>query len=217
MATSFICTSTQDPIYPPRSTYSKTIPSKAIAAICCASPIGVRAAIVMLPFSLRSELNGRLLQEEQIKSVRNNIPLGAEFIYHRRKSAIKKPTLNPSRRNGLLRRVAGNVSYQDFGRPPAVEWHPLANGIHKIQGVGHATIVVEMSDHLIAVEGPLYEAAHRARGAIDQRQISQQTDSLRRSRRIITSIMPAASAPSWPPARRRRPVLRERILPPRRH
>lgn len=30
--------------------------------------------------------------------------------------------------------------------------------MHKIQGVGHATIVVEMRDHVIAVEGPLYEA-----------------------------------------------------------
>jgi hypothetical protein len=54
--------------------------------------------------------------------------------------------------------VAGNVSYQDLGRPPSIEWTQLANGVHKIGGSSHATIVVEMRDHLIAVEGPLYEA-----------------------------------------------------------
>ncbi len=54
--------------------------------------------------------------------------------------------------------MAGNVSYQDLGRAPSIEWTQLANGVHKIGGSSHATIVVEMRDHLIAVEGPLYEA-----------------------------------------------------------
>ena len=113
---------------------------------------------VMMPFSLRYELNGKALQEEQIKSVQNNLPFAADTFTVPELSATQKTDAKPIASQWILRRVAGNVSYQDFGRPPAVEWHPLADGVHKIQGVGHATIVVEMSDHLVAVEGPLYEA-----------------------------------------------------------
>ncbi|HEX2386720.1 MAG TPA: MBL fold metallo-hydrolase, partial [Candidatus Binatia bacterium] len=57
----------------------------------------------------------------------------------------------------ILRRVAGGVSYQDMGRPPEIQWIELAPGVHKIQGSSHATIVVEMKDYVVAVEGPLYE------------------------------------------------------------
>ena len=112
---------------------------------------------VMMPFSLRLELNGRLLQDEQIKSVRNNVPLGGEFFAVPEAIRNQKTDAKPIASQWILRRVAGNVSYLDFGRPPSVEWNRLADGVHKIQGVGHATIVVEMSDHLVAVEGPLYE------------------------------------------------------------
>jgi glyoxylase-like metal-dependent hydrolase (beta-lactamase superfamily II) len=58
----------------------------------------------------------------------------------------------------ILRRMAGNVSYQDFGRAPNIEWINLADGVHKVAGGSHATIVIEMRDYLVAVEGPLYEA-----------------------------------------------------------
>jgi glyoxylase-like metal-dependent hydrolase (beta-lactamase superfamily II) len=53
--------------------------------------------------------------------------------------------------------VAGNVSYQDMGRPVNIEWLRLADSVHKIVGSSHATLVVEMSDHLVVIEGPLYE------------------------------------------------------------
>ena len=49
----------------------------------------------------------------------------------------------------ILRRVAGNVSYQDFGRAPVLEWNQLASGVYKIQGSSHATVVIEMGDHLV--------------------------------------------------------------------
>jgi len=69
----------------------------------------------------------------------------------------QKTDVTPIASQWILRRVAGNVSYLDFGRPASVQWNRLADGVHKIQGVGHATIVVEMKDHLVVVEGPLYE------------------------------------------------------------
>jgi len=69
----------------------------------------------------------------------------------------QKTDAKPIASQWILRRVAGNVSYQDMGRPPSIEWNRLGDGVHKIQGVGHATIVIEMRDHLVVVEGPLYE------------------------------------------------------------
>jgi glyoxylase-like metal-dependent hydrolase (beta-lactamase superfamily II) len=116
-----------------------------------------QSGTVMLPYSLRTELNGKPLQEEQIKSIQHNLPFAADPFAIAPEVRNEKPDAKPLASQWILRRIAGNVSYLDFGRPPSVEWHRLADGVHKIQGVGHATIVVEMRDHLIAIEGPLYD------------------------------------------------------------
>jgi glyoxylase-like metal-dependent hydrolase (beta-lactamase superfamily II) len=113
---------------------------------------------VMLPFSLRYELNGKALQEEQIKSVRNNASLAGDVFAIPESVRSQKTDAKPIASQWILRRIAGNVSYQDMGRAPVIQWVELAPGVHKIQGGSHATILVEMRDHLIAVEGPLYEA-----------------------------------------------------------
>ena len=113
---------------------------------------------VMLPFSLRYELNGRALQEEQIKSIRHNAALAGNVFAIPESVRSEKTDAKPIASQWILRRVAGNVSYQDMGRAPVIEWVELAPGVHKIQGGSHATILVEMRDHLIAIEGPLYEA-----------------------------------------------------------
>ena len=113
---------------------------------------------VMLPFSLRYELNGNALQEEQIKSIRHNAAVPADTFAVPDSVRREKTDATPIASQWILRRVAGNVSYQDMGRPAVVEWAQLAPGVHKIQGSSHATILVEMRDYLVAVEGPLYEA-----------------------------------------------------------
>lgn len=112
---------------------------------------------LMLPFSLRYELNGRALQEEQIKSVRNNASLSNDIFAIANSVRSEKTDATPVASQWILRRVAGGVSYQDMGRPPEIQWVALAPGVYKIQGSSHATIVVEMKDYLVAVEGPLYE------------------------------------------------------------
>ena len=94
-------------------------------------------------------------------------------LMSRRRFATEKTDVTPIASQWILRRVAGNVSYQDLGRPPSIEWTQLANGVHKIGGSSHATIVVEMRDHLIAVEGPLYEARTAPVVQGDQRAVSQ--------------------------------------------
>jgi glyoxylase-like metal-dependent hydrolase (beta-lactamase superfamily II) len=113
---------------------------------------------VLIPFSLRYQLNGRPLQEEQIKSVGHNVLLGADTFAVANSIRTQQTDAKPIPSQWILRRVAGNVSYQDFGRPALVEWNRLAEGIYKIQGGSHATVLIEMRDHLIAVEAPLYEA-----------------------------------------------------------
>ena len=113
---------------------------------------------VLTPFSLRYTLNGRPLQEEQIKSVRYNTPLVGDIFSIPESVRNQKTDAKPIASQWILRRVAGNVSYQDLGRPPVVEWNQIAAGVYKIQGSSHATVLIEMSDHVIAVEGPLYEA-----------------------------------------------------------
>lgn len=113
---------------------------------------------VMLPFSLRYELNGKPLQEEQIRSIRHNAPLGADVLAIPESVRREKTDAAPIASQWILRRVAGNVSYQDMGRPPVIQWVQLAPGVHKIQGGSHATVLIEMRDYLVAVEGPLYEA-----------------------------------------------------------
>jgi glyoxylase-like metal-dependent hydrolase (beta-lactamase superfamily II) len=112
---------------------------------------------VMLPFSLLYELNGKPLQEEQIRSIRHNLALASDVFAIPESVRSEKIDATPIASQWILRRVAGNVSYQDLGSAPKVEWAQLAPGVHKIQGSSHATILVEMRDHLIAVEGPLYE------------------------------------------------------------
>jgi glyoxylase-like metal-dependent hydrolase (beta-lactamase superfamily II) len=113
---------------------------------------------VMLPFSLRYELNGKALQEEQIKSIRHNTALAGNVFTIPESVRGEKTDAKAIASQWILRRVAGNVSYQDMGGAPVIQWVQLAPGVHKIQGGSHATILVEMRDHLIAVEGPLYEA-----------------------------------------------------------
>jgi len=75
---------------------------------------------VMMPFSLRYELNGNVLQEEQIKSIQNNVTFVADPFAIPESVRAQKSDTAPIASQWILRRVAGNVSYQDFGRPPKV-------------------------------------------------------------------------------------------------
>ena len=86
---------------------------------------------VMLPFSLRYELNGRALQEEQIKSIRHNAALAGNIFAIPESVRSERTDAKPIASQWILRRVAGNVSYQDMGRAPVIQWVELAPGVHK--------------------------------------------------------------------------------------
>jgi glyoxylase-like metal-dependent hydrolase (beta-lactamase superfamily II) len=117
---------------------------------------------VMLPFSLRYELNGQPLQEEQVKSVRHNVALAPETFAVPASMRSEKTDTKAIASQWLLRRVGPNLSYQDFGRNPPVELVRLAEGVHHVLGTSHNNVIVEMRDYLVVVEAPLYEERSRA-------------------------------------------------------
>jgi glyoxylase-like metal-dependent hydrolase (beta-lactamase superfamily II) len=117
---------------------------------------------IMAPFSLRYELNGKPLQEEQIKSLRHNVTLPPEIFSVPGSIREQKVDAQPIASQWLTRRIATNTSYLDFGRNPPVEFVQLAEGVHHVLGSSHNNVVIEMRDHLVVVEAPLYEARSQA-------------------------------------------------------
>jgi glyoxylase-like metal-dependent hydrolase (beta-lactamase superfamily II) len=70
----------------------------------------------------------------------------------------------------LLRRLAMNVSYLDFGRDVPVDLVPLGDGILHAKGTSHNSVIIEMRDYLVVVEAPLYEErSEKVLAALKQR------------------------------------------------
>ena len=112
---------------------------------------------VRLPFSLEQRLNEQVFHTEAIQEIENNpsLPETAFAI----PDAIRQTPEEGERivSQWLVRRVASNVSYLDFARPVQVTFEELAPGFWLVGVASHQTYVIEMNDHLMLVEGPLYE------------------------------------------------------------
>lgn len=125
---------------------------------------------VMLPFQLRYEINGVLLQSERILSVRHNVALPPETFSVPDAVRRQKIEGKPAPSQWLLRRLAMNVSYVDFGKDIAVELVPLAGGVLHARGTSHNSVIIELLDYLVVVEAPLYEErSEKVLAAIQQR------------------------------------------------
>ncbi len=90
--------------------------------------------------------------------MRHNVTLVADPFAVPPAIRAEKTDVQPIASQWILRRVAGNVSYQDLGRTTPIDFVRLADGVFQIQGSSHNTVIVEMRDYLVAIEGPLYEA-----------------------------------------------------------
>ncbi|MBI2186418.1 MAG: MBL fold metallo-hydrolase [Acidobacteria bacterium] len=64
-----------------------------------------------------------------------------------------------------LRRAAMGVGFEDYGRPQTVELDMVAPGVFHARGGTHHSLIVEMRDHLMVIEAPLFE--ERSRAVID--------------------------------------------------
>ncbi|MBI1998505.1 MAG: MBL fold metallo-hydrolase, partial [Deltaproteobacteria bacterium] len=125
---------------------------------------------VMVPFSLRYEIKGNLLQSERILSARHNVALTPETFSIPEAVCQQKAKEKSIPSEWLMRRLAMNVSYLDFGKDIAVELVPLAGGILHAKGTSHNSVIIEMQDYLVVVEAPLYEErSKKVLAAIRQR------------------------------------------------
>ncbi len=125
---------------------------------------------IMVPFDLRHEINGLLLQSERVLSARHDVTLPPEtFLVP---DAVRRQDVEgrPIPSQWLLRRLAMNVSYLDFGRDVPVEFVPLADGVVHVRGTSHNSVLIELQDYLVVVEAPLYEErSENVLAAIEQR------------------------------------------------
>jgi glyoxylase-like metal-dependent hydrolase (beta-lactamase superfamily II) len=110
-----------------------------------------------LPATVTTRWRGKKIREEQVRSILNNPPIDdARFEVP---ADVKAQPENGERivSYWVLRRAVMGVAYQDFGREQKVEFFDVAPGIYHVRGGSHHSMVVEMKDHLVVVEAPLFD------------------------------------------------------------
>jgi glyoxylase-like metal-dependent hydrolase (beta-lactamase superfamily II) len=112
---------------------------------------------IRLPHVYENFLNGKKHREERIRTLINN-PRFEENIFTIPGTVREEPE-NGERilSQWTIRRALIGVSYLDYAREQRVEMTEVAPGIHYATGTSHNTAVVEMRDHIVVVEPPLYE------------------------------------------------------------
>jgi glyoxylase-like metal-dependent hydrolase (beta-lactamase superfamily II) len=112
---------------------------------------------VRLPDTQTTFLNGKKIREERVRTLINNPKLqDTSFAIP---ESVKAQPENGERivSQWTLRRAVMGVTYLDFGREQKVEIAQVAPGVHHIRGGSHHSMAVEMKDHLVVVEAPLFE------------------------------------------------------------
>ena len=130
-----------------------------------------QAGDIMVPFSLTQRLEGLgrvvTIETEQRSAVENNVQVQAGTLDI---PADLQTAYDPAdglrgdrmsqfflRRQGL-----GLPSYADLSRPVIFTESSQGSGVWHVTGVTHNSLVVEMADHVIVVEPPLYESRSQA-------------------------------------------------------
>ena len=112
---------------------------------------------VRLPQTMAVFLNGNKLREESARNIINNPRIDAAGLVVaeeiKKQPAVGEPIVS----QWPLRRVVMGVGYQDFGREQKVDFVEVAKGVYQIKGSTHHSLAVEMKDHIIVVEAPLFE------------------------------------------------------------
>ncbi len=116
-----------------------------------------------LPFELLYRVNGQEVMIEHVDSIENDVALKPEDF------AIPETLAQVDQNDGrrgvyssqwLLRRVALGSPLDD--EQTRVELAEVAKGVWQITGGTHHSMVIEMKDHLIVAEAPLYEERSQA-------------------------------------------------------
>src|SRR5262245_32428631 len=117
---------------------------------------------VRLPQTTALFVNGNKIREERARNIINNPK------YDEAGMAIPADIkAQPANGEAIvsqwpLRRVVMGVGYQDFGREQKVDLVEVAKGVYQVKGSTHHSLAVEMKDHVVVVEAPLFEERSQA-------------------------------------------------------
>jgi glyoxylase-like metal-dependent hydrolase (beta-lactamase superfamily II) len=119
---------------------------------------------IRLPYRLRRLIEGRPIREERLRRVTLNEPVSDEKFAI---PAIVRAQDEAGRRivtGWTQRRRAIGLPYEEYTRVQRVDMAPLAPGVWLARGGSHNSLVIEMVDHLVIFEPPLFEG--RSEGVI---------------------------------------------------
>jgi glyoxylase-like metal-dependent hydrolase (beta-lactamase superfamily II) len=112
---------------------------------------------VRLPYTVSTFLNGNKIREERVRTLINNsrFDSGAFDIPAdiRAQPEVGERVVS----QWTLRRAVMGVGYADFAREQKVDLVQLSPGVLHVTGSTHHSMAVEMADHIIVVEAPLFE------------------------------------------------------------
>jgi glyoxylase-like metal-dependent hydrolase (beta-lactamase superfamily II) len=112
---------------------------------------------VRLPNTQTTFLNGNKIREERIRTLINNSSVDpAAFVIPedvRSLAEVGERIVS----QWTLRRAVMGVGYVDFGREQKVDLVQVAPGVWHVTGGTHHSMAVEMNDHVVVVEAPLFE------------------------------------------------------------
>jgi glyoxylase-like metal-dependent hydrolase (beta-lactamase superfamily II) len=122
-----------------------------------------QVGVLKLPFELLYRVNGQEVMVEHIDSIENDVELKPEDFTI--PEVLAQVDQNDGRRGDfssqwLLRRVALGSPLDD--EQTRVELAEVGKGVWHITGGTHHSMVIEMKDHLVVVEAPLYEERSQA-------------------------------------------------------
>jgi glyoxylase-like metal-dependent hydrolase (beta-lactamase superfamily II) len=119
---------------------------------------------IRLPYRLRRLIEGRPIREERFRGVTLNEPVSHEKFTI---PPVVRAQDEAGRRivtGWTQRRRAAGLPYEEYTRPQHVDMVPVAPGVWLARGGTHNSLVIEMADHLVVFEPPLFEV--RSEGVI---------------------------------------------------
>jgi len=112
---------------------------------------------VRLPQTTATFLNGNKIREEKARNIINNTKLDEAAMAIPDEIKAQPANGEPIVSQWPLRRVVMGTGYQDFGREQKVDLVEVAKGVYQVKGSTHHSLAVEMKDHVVVVEAPLFE------------------------------------------------------------
>jgi glyoxylase-like metal-dependent hydrolase (beta-lactamase superfamily II) len=102
-------------------------------------------------------LNGNKIREERARNIINNPKIDEAGLVIPDDIKSKPAAGEAIVSQWPLRRVVMGVGYQDYGREQKVDLVEVAKGVYQVKGSSHHSLAVEMKDHIVVVEAPLFE------------------------------------------------------------